>query len=153
MSDTWQDVIQGQYDWKRDEKSLCIALEDLGIATFGPCREIEAGILQIEFPSVDDAEEFLTLLLVGMSDRAVREPEADGWLYSRIMGSYGGGHCPWKYDALPMDCMEILEPETAENKPIFPYAVSLKVSMKFPVEDYYKILELIVGRSGRSRWA
>jgi len=132
-----------------DEKSLCKVLDDFGIATLGSCRELEPGFLQIEFPSAEDAEEFLTPLLVGMSDQDIQG--ANDLLYARMMGGSGDGR-PWKYDAFPMDFRDLLDPEEIDRRPIFPYAVALKVSLSFPVEDYNRILELIAGCPRTSRY-
>jgi hypothetical protein len=125
------------------EYPLDLALENFGIATVSTCRESEPGFLEIEFPSADDAEEFLTLLLVSMGDLAIREPEIYDGLYSRMMERVSRNS--WKYDAHPMDCRDLLGPEGIEKMPIVPYAVALRVSLRFPAADYPKILELIAG--------
>lgn len=128
----------------RDPTPLLRALEDMGIATIGSCNEAEPGFMGIEFPTADDAEEFLTLLMVTLNSRKVRDDEADEWLTSRVLGAVCYEDSPiWTYNAYPLDCRSYLDPEAQKNEPSMPFAVSLKVAIKFPAEDYSRVLELV----------
>jgi hypothetical protein len=127
------------------EYPLELALEDFGIATLGSCLESEPGFLQLEFPSIDDMEELLTLLLVAMGNKPIKEPDAYDFLYSRMLGSGVDARASWKFDAHPVDCRDLLDPGEVEKKPVIPYAVAFKVSLKFPKGDYSKIMELLIG--------
>lgn len=123
------------------EYSLEQVLEEFGIATLGSCIESEPGFLQLEFPSIDDLEEFLTLLLVAMGNKPIREPEADDFLSLRMFGSSIGCNASWKFEAHPMDCRDLLR---GEKKSVIPYAVALKVSLRFPKTDYPQITKLLI---------
>lgn len=136
------------------DKSLCVdadpapllrALDDLGIATIGTCEDTESGFVGIEFPTADDAEEFLTLLMVTLNSRKVYDPEMDEWLTSRMLGTgcSHNGDPIWTYQAYPLDPQSYLDPEIPRIESSLPFAVSLKIAIRLPAEDYPRVLELI----------
>lgn len=131
-----------------DPAPLLMALEDLGIAFMGASEEIEPGFMGIEFPTADDAEEFLTLLMVTLNGQNVHDQEVDECLTSRMLGTVCYDDRPiWTYQAYPIDSQSYLDPETPRAKSPMPFAVSLKIAIKFPSEDYPRVLELITSCS------
>ncbi|NPV62509.1 MAG: hypothetical protein HPY61_07750 [Methanotrichaceae archaeon] len=119
------------------------------IATCNSCQENRPGIIWIEFPRAEDAESFLTCIVSGLDSASC--PEEDGWLYARMMGQAEGRYASWQYRAHPHDFREDVDWErgTVELKASEPCAIALSVSIRFPVQDYKKLLELMI-RGGRS---
>jgi hypothetical protein len=120
---------------------LLTAIWGLGIETCNSCQENKPGIIWIEFLRAEDAEMFLTGVVSGLDP--VSSPEEDNWLYSRIIGQYGG----WQYNAHPHDFREYLDEEnhTVELNSAEPCGITLSVSIRFPVEDYKRLLDIVGG--------
>jgi len=120
---------------------LLKAIWNLGIATCNSCQENKPGLVWIEFLQADDAEAFLTHVISGLDP--VNTPKANNWLYSRIMGQNGG----WQYNAHPHDFREYIDEknEMVELNTSEPCRITLSISIRFPVEDYDRLL-VLVGR-------
>jgi hypothetical protein len=118
---------------------LLKAIWNLGIATCNSCQENKPGIVWIEFLRSEDAEAFLTRVVSGLDP--VNSPKADSWLYSRIMGQNGG----WQYNAHPHDIREYLNDEIGmvELNTSEPCGIAISVSIRFPVGDYERLLDLV----------
>ncbi len=117
---------------------LLKAIWDLGITTCNSCQENKPGIVWIEFLAAEDAEVFLTRIVSRLDP--VNRPDADDWLYSRIMGANGD----WQYTAHPHDVREYVDEEkdTLELNASEPCKIALSVSIRFPVRDYERLLDL-----------
>jgi hypothetical protein len=117
---------------------LLKALWDLGITTCNSCQENKPGIAWIEFLAAEDAEAFLTCIISSLDP--VNRPDADDWLYSKIMGANG----EWQYAAHPHDAREYVDEEsgTLELNASEPCKIALSVSIRFPVGDYERLLDL-----------
>ena len=119
---------------------LLKAIWSFGITTCNSCQENRPGVVWIEFLTSEDAEAFLTQVISGLDPFV--SPEADNWLYSRIIGENGG----WQYNAHPhdtrdyMDDLGRLELDATEA-----CAIALSLSVRFPVADYGRLLELVGG--------
>lgn len=113
-----------------------------GIITCNSCQENKPGIIWIEFLAAEDAEAFLTRVVSGLDP--INSPAADNWLYSRITGADGG----WQYTAHPHDAREYIDEEdgciglNASQSCGF----TLSISIRFPVGDYEKLLDLLDGK-------
>jgi hypothetical protein len=121
---------------------LLKAIWNSGITTCNSCQENKPGIIWIEFLWSDDAEAFLTRVTSGLDP--INSPEEDNWLYSRIIGQKGG----WQYNAHPHDFREYVDEDTrtVELNTSEPCGIALSISIRFPVGDYERLLNLI-GRS------
>ncbi|HEX7445057.1 MAG TPA: hypothetical protein VF300_01585 [Methanothrix sp.] len=117
---------------------LLKAIWSFGITTCNSCQENRPGVVWIEFLTMGDAEAFLTHVVSGLDP--IVSPEANNWLYSRIIGENGG----WQYNAHPhdtrdyMDDLGRLELDATEA-----CAIALSLSVRFPVADYGRLLELV----------
>jgi hypothetical protein len=120
---------------------LLKAIWGFGIETCNSCQENKPGTIWIEFLRADDVEAFLASVISGLDP--VSSPESNNWLYSRIMGQNGG----WQYNAHPHDFREYLDEESnAVELDLFePCGVTLSISIRFPVEDYERLLDIIGG--------
>lgn len=125
---------------------LLKAIWDLGITTCNSCQENKPGLMWIEFLLVEDAEAFLTRIISGLDP--VNSPEADNWLYSRIIGQNGG----WQYNAHPHDIREYINEENGmlELNSSEPCGIAISISVRFPAGDYKRLLDLI-GGSGKAQ--
>ena len=119
------------------------ALWDKGIMTCNSCQEIEPGTMWIEFYSAEDVEDFITLLVVALGNRTSRFPEADDWLYLRMFGGLGEERRSWRYEGHPNLCQEILDSDSLKTDIFSSGAIALTVSVRIPVDDYNRLLELI----------
>jgi len=119
--------------------SLLKAIWDFGIRTCNSCQENKPGTIWIEFISAEDVEAFLTRIISGLDP--LNSPDADDWLYSRIMGASGG----WQYTAHPHDAREYIDEEmgTMKLNASEPCGIALSVSIRFPVGDYERLLDLV----------
>jgi len=92
----------------------------------------------IEFLTTEDAEAFLTHVVSGMDPLAC--PEADNWLYSRIIGEMG-----LAVQSSPHDTREYLDDDLGiiELNATEACAIALSLSVRFPVSDYERLLELV----------
>ena len=122
---------------------LLEAIWNYGIITCNSCQENEPGIIWIEFLAAVDAEAFLTRVVSGLDP--INRPDADNWLYSRITGVVGG----WRYSAHPHDAREYIDEEnsTIELNASESCAIALSISIRFPIEDYERLCDLL----GRKR--
>jgi hypothetical protein len=120
---------------------LLKAIWNLGITTCNSCQENKPGLIWIEFLQAEDAEAFLTCVISGLDP--VNSFEANNWLYPRITGQYEG----WQYSAHPHDFREYIDEEngTIELNAAEPGGISLSISIRFPVEDYERLLDLVGG--------
>lgn len=120
--------------------ALLKAVWDLGISTCNSCQENKPGIAWIEFLECEDAEKFLTRIISGLD--LVNSPEADKRLYSRITGQIGG----WQYNAHPHDTREYINMENGvvETDTSQPCGIAISISIRFPVEDLEKLLDLCI---------
>jgi hypothetical protein len=120
---------------------LLKAIWNLGIITCNSCQENKPGLIWIEFLQAEDAEAFLTRVISGLDP--VNSPEANNWLYSRITGQNEG----WKYNAHPHDFREYIDEKNgiAELNASETCGITLSISIRFPVEDYERLLALIGG--------
>lgn len=120
---------------------LLKAIWGLGIETRNSCQENKPSTVWIEFLRAEDAEAFLTSVISGLDP--VSSPEADNWLYSRIIGQKGG----WQYNAHPHDYREYLDEEnqTIELNSFEPCGIALSISIRFPVGDYERLLDIVEG--------
>jgi hypothetical protein len=118
---------------------LLKAIWDFGITTCNSCQENRPGVVWIEFLTTEDAEAFLTHVVSGMDPLVC--PEADNWLYSRIIGEIGG----WQYKAHPHDTREYLDDDLGivELNATEACSIALSLSVRFPVADYERLLELV----------
>lgn len=119
--------------------TLLKVIWDFGIKTCNSCQENKPGTIWIEFISTEDVEAFLTRVMLGLDP--VNSPDADDWLYSRIMGANGG----WQYTAHPHDAREYIDEEkgTVELNASEPCGIALSISIRFPVGDYERLLDLV----------
>jgi hypothetical protein len=122
---------------------LLRVLWDKGIMTCNSCQEIEPGIMWIEFYSAEDVEAFVTLLVVALGNSTSQFPEADDWLYLRMFGGIGEERKPWKYEAHPNLCQELLDSDCLKTNISSSGAIALTVSVRFPIDDYNRLLELV----------
>jgi hypothetical protein len=118
---------------------LLEAIWDSGITTCNSCQENKPGIIWIEFLAAEDAEAFLARVVSGLNP--VNSPEAENGLYSRIMGA----NCGWQYTAHPHDAREYIDEEkgTMELNASESCGMALSISIRFPVEDYGRLLDLV----------
>jgi hypothetical protein len=118
---------------------LLKAIWDFGITTCNSCQENRPGVVWIEFLTTGDAETFLTRVISGLDP--FNSPDADNWLYSRIIGENGG----WKYNAHPHDIREYLDDDLGviELNSSQACEIGLSLSVRFPVADYERLLELV----------
>ena len=119
--------------------NLLKAIWNYGIKTCNSCQENKPGTIWIEFISTEDVEAFLTRVISGLDP--VNSPDADDWLYSRIMGANGG----WQYTAHPHDAREYIDEEKGimELSASEPCGIALSISIRFPVGDYERLLDLV----------
>ncbi len=112
---------------------------DLGIITCNSCQENKPGLIWIEFLQAEDAEAFLTRVISGLDP--VNSPEANNQLYPRITGQNEG----WQYSAHPHDFREHINEKngTVELSASETCGITLSISIRFPVEDYEKLLGLV----------
>jgi len=124
---------------------LLEAIWDCGVVTCNSCQENKPGIIWIEFLAAEDAEAFLTRVVSGLDP--INSPEADNWLYSRITGADDG----WQYTTHPHDAREYIDEEygTIELKASQSCAITLSISIRFPVGDYERLCDLL-GRQLRN---
>ncbi len=123
--------------------TLLRALWDKGIMTCNSCQEIEPGVMWIEFYSAEDVEAFVTLMVVALGNSTSQFPEADDWLYLRMFGGIGEERKPWKYEAHPNLCQELLDSDCLKTNISSSGAIALTVSVRFPIDDYNRLLELV----------
>lgn len=123
--------------------ALLRALWDKGIMTCNSCQEIEPGVMWIEFYSAEDVEAFVTLMVVALGNSTSQFPEADDWLYLRMFGGIGEERKPWKYEAHPNLCQELLDSDCLKTNISSSGAIALTVSVRFPIDDYNRLLELV----------
>lgn len=118
---------------------LLKAIWDFGIITCNSCQENKPGIIWIEFLTAEDLEVFLTRVISGLDP--VNGSKSDVPLYSRILGENGG----WQYTVHPHDSREYIDEEksTIELNTSEPCGISLSVSIRFPVGDYERVLDVI----------
>ena len=118
---------------------LLEAIWNCGIITCNSCQENKPGIIWIEFLAAEDAEAFLTRVVSGLDP--INSPDADNWLYSRIKGLDGG----WQYTAHPHDVREYIDEEcgTVELNASQSCGFTLSISIRFPVDDYEKLCDLL----------
>jgi len=118
---------------------LLKAIWGFGITTCNSCQENKPGITWIEFLRAEDAEAFLTRVVSGLDP--FNSPEADNWLYSRIIGLNGG----WQYNAHPHDFRECIDEEKGivELNASEPCGIALSISIRFPIRDYERLLDLV----------
>ncbi len=125
---------------------LLDAIWNLGIVTCNSCQENTPGVIWIEFSRAKDAEIFLTRIVSGLDP--INSPEADNWLYSRVIGQNGvGQNGGWKYSAHPHDFREYIDMEnnTLELDTSEPCGIGVSISIRFPIKDYERLLDLIGG--------
>jgi hypothetical protein len=117
---------------------LLKAIWDSGIVTCNSCQENKPGIIWIEFLAAEDAEAFLTRIISGLDP--INSPDAEDWLYPRMMGANGG----WQYTAHPHDAREHIDEEigTMELSASKSCGIGLSISIRFPVKDYWRLLYL-----------
>lgn len=122
---------------------LLVALWDRGIMTCNSCQENPPGTAWVEFYSVTDAEKFVSMLISGLDP--VGRPEEDDFLYSRILGWSGNERGSWKYEVHTQDCREYYNSskDVVELDTSLPCSIEFTVSMRFPVEDYTRVLDLV----------
>ena len=120
---------------------LLEAIWDSGIITCNSCQENKPGIIWIEFLTAEDAEAFLAHVVSGLDP--LNSPEADDWLYSRIVGA----NCGWQYAAHPHDAREYIDEEkgTMELSASESCEIALSISIRFPVGDYGRLLDIVGG--------
>jgi hypothetical protein len=113
-----------------------------GIITCNSCQENKPGIIWIEFLAAEDAEAFLTRVVSGLDP--INSPAADNWLYSRITGVDGG----WQYTAHPHDAREYIDEENGciGLNAAQSCGFTLSISIRFPMGDYEKLLDLLDGK-------
>ena len=118
---------------------LLEAIWDFGIMTRNSCQENKPGIIWIEFLTAKDLEAFLTCIISGLDP--VGSSNADGQLYSRILGENGG----WQYNVHPHDSREYIDEEKSmvELDTSEPCGIALSISIRFPVEDYERLLDIV----------
>jgi hypothetical protein len=118
---------------------LLKAIWGSGIITCNSCQENKPGIVWIEFLAAGDAEAFLIRVLSGLDP--INSPGADNWLYSRIMGA----NCGWQYTAHPHDVREYIDEKkgTMELNASESCGIELSISVRFPVGDYERLLDLV----------
>ena len=118
---------------------LLKAIWDFGIRTCNSCQENKPGTIWIEFLKSEDMEAFLTRIISGLD--LGNSSEVDNWLYSRIIGENGG----WQYKAHPHDFREYINEEkgTVELNTSEPCGISLSISIRFPVGDYERLLDIV----------
>jgi len=118
---------------------LLKAIWDLGITTCNSCQENKPDIVWIEFISTEDVEAFLTRIISGLDP--VNSPDANDWLYSRIMGANDG----WQYTAHPHDAREYMDEKkgTLGLNASEQCKIALSISIRFPVGDYEILLDLV----------
>lgn len=125
---------------------LLVAIWDEGIWTCNSCEENEPGLVWIEFYSMKDLEKFLAILLKSLGDQIQNYPEADDWLCYRMLGHSGDSLQPWRYDAHPNICSEGVEGELIYPEDPTSCKLELSISLRFPVEDYGRVLDIMKGR-------
>ena len=118
-------------------------LWDAEIITCNSCEEIEPGMMWIEFYSDEDVEKLLWILIESLGDQIYSHPEADDWFCYRILGQGGEYRRSWQYYAHPN-----ISPARCNQRSIYPRRlrgckVELSVSLRFPREDYSKVLNLL----------
>jgi len=129
---------------------LLTSIWDAGILTCNSCQENEPGTIWIEFYSLKDAEKFLITIIESLEEQIRHHPQKDDWLCYRILGYSGDSMNPWRYDAHPnIEC-------TSADGDLFPRdlescKLEFTVSIRFPVEDYSRIIELIEDHRLRPR--
>ncbi len=113
---------------------------NLGISTCNSCQENKPGIAWIEFPRCEDAEAFLIRMISGLGP--ANSPEKDGRLYARIMGQLEG----WQYNSHPHDVREYMNEESGlvELNASEPSEIVISISIRFPVGDLERLLELCI---------
>ncbi|MFB3765693.1 MAG: hypothetical protein ACE14P_10675 [Methanotrichaceae archaeon] len=118
---------------------LIKAIWNLGIATCNSCQENKPGVIWIEFSSAEDAEIFMGRIASGLD--LVDSPTVDNRLYSRIMGQNGG----WQYNAHPHDSREYIDEENGalELNASEPCKIEISISIRFPIKDYERVLDLV----------
>lgn len=122
---------------------ILLILWDAEIITCNSCEEIEPGMMWIEFYSNEDVEKFLWILIESLGDQIYSHPEADDWFCYRILGQGGESLRSWQYYAHPN-----ISPAKCNKRSIYPRKlrgckVELSVSLRFPREDYSKVLNLL----------
>lgn len=120
--------------------TLLKAIWNLGISTCNSCQENKPGIAWIEFLQSKDAEAFLTRIISCLDP--TNSPEADVRLHSRIMGQIGG----WQYNAHPHDIREYMNAENGlvELNASEPCEIAISISIRFPVGDLERLLNLCI---------
>jgi hypothetical protein len=118
---------------------LLEAIWDFGIMTRNSCQENLPGIIWIEFLTAKDLEAFLSRVISGLDP--VNCSKADGQLYSRILGENGG----WQYNVHPHDSKEYIDEEKSvvELNTSEPCGIALSISIRFPVGDYERLLDIV----------
>jgi transposase len=111
--------------------------------TCNSCEENEPGVMWIEFYSIDDVEKFLAVLIKTLGERIHRSPEANDWFCYRMLGLGGEKLSVWRYDAFPNIQPSRANQRNIYSKKISNYSVEFSVSIRFPREDYAKILDLL----------
>jgi hypothetical protein len=112
---------------------------DFGIRTCNSCQENKPGTMWIEFLTSEDVEAFLTRIISSLD--LANSSEADNCLYSRMVGE----NCGWQYNAHPHDFREYIDAEkgTIELNPSEPCGIALSISIRFPVGDYERLLDIV----------
>ncbi len=118
---------------------LLLAIWSRGIITCNSCQENMPGMMWIEFLGAEDAEAFLTLIASDLDP--INHPKAYNYLHSRIKGGDGG----WRYAAHPHDVREYIDEEhgTIELNSSEPCAITLSISIRFPMGDYQRLSDIL----------
>jgi hypothetical protein len=126
-------------------------LWDAEILTCNSCEEIEPGIMWIEFYSEEDVEKFLLILIEALGEQIHNHPEADDWFCFRILGCDGEILRPWQYYAHPNITPAKCDQSNFYPKKLKNCKVALSFSLRFPKEDYSKVLTLLHSYLYRSK--
>jgi len=123
----------------KDIAALIQALWRLGIDTDESCQNVGPGSVWIQFSSGPDALKFLSLVA------AIREeegPEAADRLYYRLINGEGG----WEYEVVPWDLNMVMMDEKGVAGFDGPPDLVLPVAVRFPISDYFRVLQIVKGR-------
>ena len=136
----------GHHDYVEVDRKIAPLLQVIwsaGIRTCNSCEENSPGVIWIEFYSLADVELFLKIIVQSLGNQIHDHPEAYDWFCYRILGYNGDNLNPWHYDAHPN-----VIPKRSSQKEIyprnsFPIKIEISVSVRFPNEDLFIILNII----------
>ncbi len=118
-----------------DIAPLLLALWRLGIDTLASCQKDGTGSIWVQFATARDAERFLSLVA---SIRDENGPEAADGLYRRVSAGVGG----WSYEVESWDDSLSWDESRRRIDCAGPPEIALAVSVRFPIGDYFRVLQL-----------